>query len=138
MDNTLNDGVWKNDINNLTIQKEWRYCDMSQQHWSNIYWYSLYMVHNPLKFNETEVEKWKIYHRFNMGFSRNQIRIRFKDGKILNWAPSNDFIVAFNEKKYFKCQNTRLVIIEKIEYVFGLEDALKKIGLKLKKIGLKM
>lgn len=128
MDNTLNDGVWKNDVYDSYAQGMWNYNNMSQQHWSNIYWYSLYMVHNPLKFNETEVEKWKIHHRFNMGFARNQIRIRFKDGKILDWAPSSDFVVSFNEKKCFKCQHTRLVLIEKVEYVFGFEDALKKLS----------
>lgn len=92
---------------------------VTHQHWSNIYWFHRYIKENHnLRFvkdyksvfpDDTYIEKYLQEINFFMETAEKQINLRF-NGEILEWAPIYD-----NEKKWYKKQNTRYVLIEKFK-----------------------
>lgn len=82
------------------------FSQVSHQHWSNIYWYHRYISENTQgsSFVFDDFVKKAVYL---MNVAQKEIDERF-DGDILDWIPQYD-----NEKKWYKNQNTRKVLIEK-------------------------
>lgn len=94
------------------------FSQVTHQHWSNIYWYHKYIYCTTTESNEDENSK-NIFGnffsdtakkcKFLMEFSLIQLDKRF-DGELLDWIPQYE-----NEKRWFKNQNTRKILIEKIK-----------------------
>jgi hypothetical protein len=79
------------------------FSQVTHQHWSNIYWYHLYI-------SDTMYSGFNKIHAFEMvRIAKEQIDLRFK-GELLDWVPMYE-----NEKKWYINQNTRKVLIEKFK-----------------------
>ena len=96
------------------------YNEVTQQHWSNIYWYHKYMAEkaeeavefytNSGVFKDLLPSKQERIEKYNRlaNFGLAQIIYRF-NGQLLDWQP-----VYKNEKEWYKSQSTRKVLIEKV------------------------
>ncbi|HWY34181.1 MAG TPA: hypothetical protein VNX68_06010 [Nitrosopumilaceae archaeon] len=93
---TLSSRVWET-ANGTQIPFD----EVTHEHWSNIYWYHRYILERS--FSEIEINKCERL----MGIALIQIEHKF-NGKLLDWIPIYD-----NEKRWFKGQCTRKVLIEK-------------------------
>src|SRR3972149_5442503 len=96
------------------------FSEVTQQHWSNIYWYHRYMFEisedrNPpfLGLDEECNPVFDIKHRERysklMDVALTQLKLLF-EGELLDWVP-----VYENEKSWYKKQSTRNVLIEKFK-----------------------
>ncbi len=93
------------------------FSQVTQQHWSNIYWYHRYIFETSKKHYEfirwdDEIDEPVLLELTNkflflMGVAERELNLRFK-GEILEWVP-----IYPNEKAWYKIQNTRKVLIEK-------------------------
>lgn len=118
--------VKSNDWNFKIMEPRWEIADgrkipfseITQQHWSNIYWYHRYIEEMVSEGKKEDygvlydfVEK-KIDHaRYACSLALVQLKNRFK-GQLLEWIP-----VYENEKEWYKRQSTRKVLIEKAKNV---------------------
>ena len=82
------------------------FSQVTHQHWSNIFWYHRYISESAQgsTFLLDDFVKKAVYL---MNVALKKINERF-DGEILDWIPKYD-----NEKRWYKNQNTRKVLIEK-------------------------
>jgi len=92
------------------------FSQVTHQHWSNIYWYHRYMAESyteqlkglhPMFLEESQLIIQKC--KYLTEFSFKEIEKRFA-GDILDWVPIYD-----NEKKWFKEQSTRKILVEKFK-----------------------
>ena len=81
------------------------FSEVTHAHWSNIYWYHRYI------FEITILEDERERCGYLMHIAETQIKVKFK-GEILDWVPIYD-----NEKRWFKSQNTRKVLVEKYKEI---------------------
>jgi hypothetical protein len=92
------------------------FSQVTHQHWSNIYWYHKYVYCMSCEGQEDQNSRNIFGDFFNdtakkckflMDFSLGQLEKRF-DGELLDWVP-----IYEKEKKWFKSQSTRKILIEK-------------------------
>lgn len=96
------------------------FSEVTQQHWSNIYWYHKYIFeisegrHAPflgIDENDEPIYDTNFRDRYLklMDVALTQLKFRF-EGELLEWVPIYD-----NEKSWYKKQITRTVLIEKFK-----------------------
>lgn len=97
------------------------YSEVTQQHWSNIYWYHLYVIeyydkreyHNNsiwLYTTQSSYEDRRQKFVSTANLAKTQIDLRF-DGEILEWTPKYE-----DERAWYKQWITRKVLLEKYKF----------------------
>lgn len=94
--------------------KQIPFCDITHQHWSNIYWYHRHMYEEAVEGLEEGAyksltdyaEQTRDRCKHLMQVAVYQIGKRF-DGEILDWQPKYE-----NEIEWYKKQSTRKILLE--------------------------
>lgn len=94
------------------------FSEVTQQHWSNIYWYHRYLFEiseyiNPpflgVDDNDMPIFDKDFRNKFLKFIEVALVQLKFRfEGELLEWVP-----IYENEKQWYKKQNTRKVLIEK-------------------------